>query len=87
MTEKEIEQRIRMEIARKMQEDRLPPQMIMKYTGIAVEDLRPAEEEYDQTAKQVACEMLLRGLPLDVIAAATRVPYTVLEELKSQMPD
>ena len=44
-------------------------------------------ESYDPVAKQVACEMLLRGLSPDMIAAATGVPYPVLMELKRQIED
>ena len=87
MMEAEIEQRVRTEIAKKMQADRMSPELIRKYTGITL-DNEPAETSgYDQTAKQVACEMILRGLPLDVIATATGIPYSVLQELKSQIPD
>ena len=84
---RETEQRVRAEIARKMQADRMSPQLIRKYTGIDPEASAAGKEEYDLAAKQVACEMLLHGLPLDTIAAATGVPYSVLRELKSQMPD
>ena len=83
----ETEQRVRSEIAKKMQEDRMSAQIIKKYTGIDLEEKSPQAAQYDQTAKQVACEMLLRGLAIDVIATATGIPYPVLKELKSQMPD
>ncbi|MDD6212798.1 MAG: C-GCAxxG-C-C family protein [Clostridiales bacterium] len=44
------------------------------------------QEEYDLAAKEVAAEMLLRGVPMDSIAVCTRLPYEVLKELKSQLP-
>ena len=87
MTEKEIEHRVRVEIAKKMQADRLPAEMIKKYTGVVPEAEQSETTAVDLAAKQVACEMLLRGLPLDVIATATGVPYPVLRELRSQMPE
>lgn len=86
---RETEERVRMEIARKMQEDRLSVQTIRKYTGIELDESprQAPQYGYDLTAKQVACEMLMRGLPIDAIATATGVPYPVLRELRSQMPD
>ena len=84
---RETEERVRIEIAKKMQDDRMSPQLIKKYTGIDLEESSPKTEEYELAAKQVACEMLLRGLPLSMISAATGVPLSVLTELKNQMPD
>ena len=84
---REAEMRVRTEIAKKMEEDRFTPQMIKKYTGIVLQEEIPVTSEYDLAAKQVACDMLLRGLPLETIAVATRLPYPLLRELKSQLPD
>ena len=78
--------RVRTEIAKKMKEDRFTPQMIKKYTGIVLKEEIPVTSEYDLAAKQVACDMLLRGVPLEPIAVATRLPCSLLQELKSQLP-
>ncbi|MBQ6361907.1 MAG: sugar O-acetyltransferase [Lachnospiraceae bacterium] len=41
----------------------------------------------DIVAKQIACEMLLRGMQDDYIHAATGVPLAVIRELRSQISD
>ena len=41
----------------------------------------------DVVAKQIACEMLLRGMQDDYIHAATGVPLTVIRELRTQISD
>ena len=84
---RETERNVRREIAERMREDHMAPQMIEKYTGIRPEETERHDMPYEETAKQVACEMLLRGLPLELISTATGVPPAVLRELKSQLPE
>ena len=81
------EKNVRRSMAEKMQADGLSSEMILKYTGVDTGKAQNRYEPYDQTAKEVACEMLLRGLPVEMIHTATGVPYELLKELKSQIAE
>ena len=80
----QVEQETRMLIARKMREEGVSIELIAKYTGVRLEERRLEDEAYDLAAKQVAAEMLMRGLSVSTVQIATRLPYEVVMELKQQ---
>ena len=80
----EISQEVKTLIAEKMREDGHDVEKIFRYTGIRLPEKRIVSAEYDAVAKQVAAEMLMRGLPIESVQMATQLPLVVIKELQAQ---